>query len=522
MLIKVNGQNSTRAKDYFCFSMSKRGSPIPVLLMILAIIAIITFQSYWLYKNYQEEKQTLRIQTNILFREAVYECQVRNIKLDSNTRLRHAAPANARVISTLQNRLRDTLRSNEYFKSKILITSDKQFRPGFRDSIHLEVDSGKVRKFISSTAGGTRNFIEVLEDAGALQDSVTLEELYKQYRSMLAKEKISLPFTITRHAGVGRKDFFPPDFEEANQVTLGFLNPVTFKLSIRDATPYILRKLSPIILVSVFLVGLTILSFVLLYRNLMRQRKLTALKNDFIGNITHELKTPIATVSVAIEAMKNFNALSDPKKTQEYLNISANELQRLSLLVDKVLRLSMFEKKEIEFKKESFDIGQLTLGVMDSMKIQFEKQQAETSLKLSGKNFSIEADKRHIASVIYNLLDNALKYSADIPVISVHIIDQTSYLELRVTDKGIGISKEYRQKIFEQFFRVPSGDRHNTKGYGLGLSYVNHIVRSHMGFIEVDTELGKGSTFIVKLPFSEAPVIHYDGKRTVRKITFKI
>jgi two-component system phosphate regulon sensor histidine kinase PhoR len=254
----------------------------------------------------------------------------------------------------------------------------------------------------------------------------------------------------------------------------------------------------------------------------MRQRKLTQLKNDFISNITHELKTPIATVSVAIEAMKNFDVLGNPRRTQEYLNISANELQRLSLLVDKVLRLSMFEKKEIEFRKESFDIAKMAGEVIDSMKLQFEKQQATVSLEVTGSNFFIEADQRHIASVIYNLLDNALKYSKENPVINVHVINRETFLELRVTDNGIGIAAEYREKIFEQFFRVPSGDRHNIKGYGLGLSYANHIVRNHMGFIELETEPEKGSTFIIKLPFAEAPVIYYDGKRKVRKIQFKL
>ena len=133
-------------------------------------------------------------------------------------------------------------------------------------------------------------------------------------------------------------------------MTVGFYRPITFKLNLEDTTAYILKRLGLPILVSFLLVGLTILSFVLLLRNLIQQRKLTRIKNEFISNITHELKTPIATVSVAIEAMKNFNALQDPARTREYLDISGNELQRLSLLVDKVLKLSMFEKQEVEVR----------------------------------------------------------------------------------------------------------------------------------------------------------------------------
>ena len=156
------------------------------------------------------------------------------------------------------------------------------------------------------------------------------------------------------------------------------------------------------------------------------------------------------------------------------------------------------------------------------MKLQFEKIGALTSFKLIGNGFGIDADRRHIASVIYNLLDNALKYSLADPKIDIELADHASFVELRVKDNGPGIPAEYREKIFEQFFRVPSGDRHNIKGYGLGLSYVSHIVRNHQGFIELETEPGKGSTFIVKLPVADAPQIKYDHDRIIRKEIFKI
>lgn len=489
--------------------MNKGRLYISIFLMVMAIMAVITFQGYWLYKNYQEEKQNLRIQTNILFREAVFQSQAKRLKLDTTIKFRHASTGTVGVVSALQERLRDTLLSQANLRTRVVV-NDSIFR--------FEIDSPDIMRRVPGSPSRERTVIQILKTTEELQDSITTKEIEDQYREMLAKENIDLPFTISRFHGVRRNELS----EEANEVTIGFLNPVTFRVNVINTPGYILSKMKPIIIVSFLLVTLTLLSFVLLFRNLMRQRKLTQLKNDFISNITHELKTPIATVSVAIEALKNFNVLSNPERTQEYLNISASELQRLSLLVDKVLRLSMFEKKEIELKKESFDLGHLAKEVMESMKLQFEKQQAGLSIELTGANFIIEADKRHIASVIYNLLDNALKYSNRDPQISLQIIDRSDYIEFRVTDNGIGVPKEYRQKIFEQFFRVPSGDRHNTKGYGLGLSYVNHILRSHQGFIEMESELGKGSTFIVRLPFVEAPVIHYDHNRKIIKKQFKL
>ncbi len=511
-----------RAKFTFV-EMSKRRIYISVLLMVMAILAIITFQAYWVFKNYQEEKQNLQLQTNFLFREAVYQCQAKKMKLDTAIKFRYSSTDKVRVISALENRLRDTVRTHLRFKTRFRMPDGNQHIGILKDSLmSAGEDSAQSREVFTISPTGEKTVVKLLETAEALQDSITTGEVEDQYRKMLARENIQLPFTITKFQGVRNDEFEPPELENDNEVSIGFLKPVTFRVHVTNTTGYIMRKMSPIILLSFLLVTITVLSFVLLFRNLMRQRKLAQLKNDFISNITHELKTPIATVSVAIEAMKNFDVLQNPERTQEYLNISANELQRLSLLVDKVLRLSMFEKKQIEFKKEPFDLVQLVRDVMESMQLQFEKQEAETSIELFGKNFVIEADKRHLASMIYNLLDNALKYTLSDPAIKVQIHDRSQFIELRVSDNGIGIPQEYKTKVFEQFFRVPSGDKHNTKGYGLGLSYVNHIVRSHMGFIEVESELNKGTTFIIKLPFAEAGVVYYDNNRRVWKENFKL
>ena len=193
------------------------------------------------------------------------------------------------------------------------------------------------------------------------------------------------------------------------------------------------------------------------------------------------------------------------------------ELQRLSLLVDKVLKLSMFENKQITLQKESFNFIHLVEEVLLFMKLQLEKNNVKATLETTGENFVIKGDRLHISSVIYNLLDNALKYSKGDPQIHIHLLDQTRYIELRIADNGLGIEKEYKNKIFEQFFRVPNGNTHNIKGYGLGLSYVNHIITNHQGFIEVKSELNKGSEFVIKMPFEEASTIYYDNNRRITK-----
>ncbi len=501
-----------------------------LLLMVITLLVITGFQLYWLNNNYDRESRTLDIKTNIAFQESVRNLQAVKLKLkepfNSDTAhkkrmqvfidedmpgQRMRMPGPEEEIVTMVNRMRDKLidsaKKLQKDKSTLLIT--------YRGDTSFHRTDTLNATFTRKTEGN--HILRYLYGIDSLQDSLHIAEIEDAFKKRLKEENIIIPFLIHRTDSV--MDFDAP---ELSAITVGFAHPVTYQLELGNRVPYLMKKITQPILFSVFLLGVTILCFVLFYRNLRAQQRLTAIKNDFISNITHELKTPIATVSVAIEALKNFNALDDPKKAKEYLDISGNELQRLSLLVDKVLKLSMFEKREIALQKEPFNLVQLIEEVMASMKLQFDKQKAICILETNGGNFIIEADKLHISSVIYNLLDNALKYSKENPEIKLFLIDQKQYLELRVSDNGIGIAPEYKRKIFDQFFRVPSGNRHNIKGYGLGLSYVNHIVSSHQGYIEVESVPGKGSTFIVRLPFAEAPVIHYDRGRVIRKIQFKM
>jgi two-component system phosphate regulon sensor histidine kinase PhoR len=313
----------------------------------------------------------------------------------------------------------------------------------------------------------------------------------------LKEQNLSVPFTIVRMEGRGTRG---PTF---NEVTVGFAKPVTYKLQLGNTFPYLIKRISAPILFSVILLGITIFCFVLLYKTLLRQQRLAALKNEFISNITHELKTPIATVGVAIEALKSFNAIQDPLRTKEYLDISSNELQRLSLLVDKVLKLSMFEKKEIDLKYESLNLKDVVEEVTSSLRLQLEKNHARVSIAQEG-DLNMRGDKLHLQSVIFNLLDNAIKYSKGEPSIQIELKEKENDIMMSVTDNGIGIPPEYKEKIFDKFFRIPHGDTHNAKGYGLGLSYVAHVVQKHKGVISVESQAGIGTKFIITLPKQES------------------
>jgi len=500
-------------------------------LMGITIIAITGFQLYWLKQNYDREKNALSIKSEVAFRQTMDRLQLSKLKLDGLW-MDSAHRGDVKIFMKDDNEDKMHIRFNP--KTEI-ITTLNVLRSKLKDSTQKDTAS-KTGMIISvnNSAINYRNdtiglphtrlpgpnkdqIFQMLYGVDSLQDSLKVKDINIAYAEAMKREKLNVPFSIVR------LDSVSTDQPYFNEVTVGFAKPISYRLVLGNSFPFIIKQILLPIIFSILLMGITLLSFVLLYRTLLKQRRLAALKNDFISNITHELKTPIATVGVAIEALRNFGAAQNPEKTKEYLDISASELQRLSLLVDKTLKISMLESRKIELKKEAFDIRELVEEVVNIMKLQFEKYHAQVNAKTLGELFIIEADRLHITSVIYNLLDNALKYSKENPVINIELLSlPNDIIELKITDKGIGIPKEYQSKVFDKFFRVPSGNTHNVKGYGLGLSYVREIVAAHMGYISVESEPGEGSTFIVKLPFKEAPVIYFDDKRRIIKKTIRL
>ena len=462
---------------------------LPVL-MALSIIVIGGFQVYWLKKSYEREKRTLDMRTNIIFRETVRNLQASKLKLDKI--LFDTLPDHRQHIRMESGNDTARRRSNNKMVGMmdVLIQRAKD-TTGTRITLKRNNDTSSISS--QQISPRQSRIMQFLFDVDSLQDSIRVAEISIAYKTRLKEQGLDLPLVVSR---VPTRESDEPVF---NEVTLGFRNPITYHLDLDNTLPQILKRMTAPLLFSIFLVGFTILSFSVLYRSLIRQRRLGEIKNEFISNITHELKTPIATVSVAIEALRNFSANMDAQKTKEYLDISSNELQRLSLLVDKVLKLSMFEKREIELKYEALDMKELVEEVTASMRLQFEKKHAVVQVTSEGDT-SLEGDRLHLVSVIFNMIDNALKYSHDEPHIGIGIKGTAQQLTLSITDAGIGISPEYHHRIFEKFFRVPSGNVHNSKGYGLGLSYVSHVIGKHRGTIDVKSVEGNGTTFVISLP----------------------
>jgi two-component system phosphate regulon sensor histidine kinase PhoR len=256
-------------------------------------------------------------------------------------------------------------------------------------------------------------------------------------------------------------------------------------------------------------VGFTIIilaAFYLTVRTMLRQKKLAKIKNDFINNMTHEFKTPIATISLAVDAMRNEKVIDDREKMGYFSRIIKEENQRMNRQVETILKASQLERQEVELILKPVHVHDVIKDVVDNFTLQLEDRKGKVELALNAKNDMIEADEMHLSNLVNNLVDNALKYSKEntAPVVKLSTNSNGKKFCLKIEDNGIGMNRDTLKKIFERFYRAHTGNIHNVKGFGLGLSYVKTMVEAHNGDIKAESILGKGSSFTVDLPLKKS------------------
>lgn len=244
---------------------------------------------------------------------------------------------------------------------------------------------------------------------------------------------------------------------------------------------------------SLLLVLIGCFSFTIL--TIFRQKKISEMKTDFINNMTHEFKTPVATIMIASEALKDPEITEDKQRVNRLAGIIYDENIRLGNHIERVLNIAKLDKGDLKLDFKTVEVNDLISAIADSMQLQFQKKGAKINLNLEATNDLITGDEHHLSNVIFNLIDNALKYSKADPEISISTLNTGKKLVIKVADNGIGMSKDHLSKIFEQFYRIPTGNLHDVKGFGLGLSYVHDIVSRHHGEIRVKSEKDKGSEF---------------------------
>lgn len=263
---------------------------------------------------------------------------------------------------------------------------------------------------------------------------------------------------------------------------------------------YILQQIWIPLVSSLLFLAIVIFCFVYAIRVIIMQKKLSEIKNDFINNMTHEFKTPIATVSLAVEALQDPSFANQESLRKRYLNIIKDENKRLGTQVEKVLQAATLDKQDFKLKYEEVDILEILQKIKGQFSLQVENKGGKIHLHSNAQETRLMGDPFHLSHIINNLLDNAIKYTPTNPMIELSLREDGASLVLSVKDNGIGMSKEAVKKIFEKFYRVPTGNIHDVKGFGLGLAYVKAMVEAHQGQVHVISELGKGSTFTIKLP----------------------
>jgi two-component system phosphate regulon sensor histidine kinase PhoR len=284
-----------------------------------------------------------------------------------------------------------------------------------------------------------------------------------------------------------------------------FAPPSILYLHFPDKRGYILGEMLMVLGSSVLFVLIIIFSFTSAVSIIIRQRKLSQMTNDFINNMTHEFKTPISTISLACDVMQDTDIRKDERQLDRYLTVIKDENERLGRQVEKVLQIASLGKGDFKLKVQALDINDVIAKAIQNIAIQIENRGGKIDVDFNAEESVIEADEVHLSNIIYNLLDNANKYSPNAPNIKVSTESTKNGVIITVSDKGLGISKDTINKVFEKFYRVPTGNVHNIKGFGLGLSYVKTMVEAHYGNITVQSELGKGSDFTIFLPFKHVP-----------------
>ncbi len=481
--------------------------------MTTSLVLLVALQAFWLRNSYEKAHNDLLAETTRYVREAVSSVRdsmflrtIQAIPQDTVSDVTFNTRTDSSVVLWSGGKQKLPRSENQvqvYFSSGATTDSAKMVLR----SLAAHVNDGKLR-------GGGRYTIRIRND------SLNMDSIRAILAKLLHGAGKDVEFTVTR---VNIMPPFPPDLSERRilrsrnrrhteraersllsndlQTEWVQIDPMArYAADLSQVRPLLLKQIAPQILFSVFLTSLTGLSFIVMFRSIRSQQRLMALKNDFISNITHELKTPIATVSVALEALKNFKGIEDPRLTSEYLDIAQLELGRLSMLTEKVMTASLFDERGVAIEQAPVNLNEKAAAVIGAMKLVMDKVGAAVTLDQEGTDFTVQGSDIHLTNVLYNLLDNALKYSPGSPTIRVLLRDTGSAVQLSVIDQGIGVPTEYQSRIFEKFFRVPSGDVHNTKGYGLGLSYVDQVIRKHGGTLAVASEPGKGSTFTITLP----------------------
>ncbi len=520
--------------------MRKRIFVLIVILMSIALIGIITVQVFWIKNTVQitEEQFTSNVKfalakvsedikqrefNDFYFKiaelykdgEKLKESDVRKFiyeKIDTTnnekfTYSQSIIESNYKVPTAFFEN--DTVNFREIFsKEEIVIVKDQVLDNPAGTMSPPEERYVKVGRFEGAERSYLERQFDIFTSKLPVHSRVTNREITFRLSNELKSKGIGTNFKYGIYSnglatqvksGYFRKEigksYMVPMFADA-EGNSNYQLYVTFP----EEKNYILASISKILALSVFFILIIILAFVSALYQLVKQKQISEIKTDFINNMTHEFKTPIATINLALDAIKNPKVIGDQEKVIRYLQMIREENKRMNAQVENVLRISKLEKNQLDVSKEKVDVHDLIKEAVTHVELLVKDKGGYINMKLNAATIEILGDHFHFTNVIVNILDNAIKYSEGAPKIDISTENAPKAIIIKIKDHGIGMVKNVQKNVFKKFYREESGNIHNVKGHGLGLAYVKKIVEIHQGEVYVESEKGIGSTFTIKLP----------------------
>jgi two-component system phosphate regulon sensor histidine kinase PhoR len=349
-----------------------------------------------------------------------------------------------------------------------------------------------------------------------LEDRIDSETLDYIIRSEIDKSNIRIPYEYAVYGNNSKEEIYQSEYFNPKKEKDKIFRASLFPLDWSESQPYYLNIYFPkqgnylfqsigFMSVPSFVFTLVvILTFSATVFQMQRQKKITSIRTDFVNNITHELKTPISTISLASQMLNDKTIPNESKNYDHLSTVIGDESKRLSQQVEKILQMAIFDRGNLMIKFKELDVHDLANMVVRNMMIQVKNKNGQIVEHLDAVDSVAEVDEVHFTNVMFNLIDNAIKYSTGRPDITVSTADTPDGLSVSIQDRGVGISKADQKRIFDQFYRVSTGNVHNVKGFGLGLAYVKNVVKAHHGTIEVESESGRGTRFTIFLPHHQS------------------
>jgi two-component system phosphate regulon sensor histidine kinase PhoR len=415
-----------------------------------------------------------------------------------------------------------------WFKNQLVIQQerfiDKVDKAGFNVSEELSKQASS-NFFNFNKRPGLQTFPENLSfniiRPSTISDRYTTAEIKERLKKAFDKEglnNVHFEFAVTSNANSFELELQSEHFQQESLDTTRFRTRVIPIIpenatDLESVMPYehlfilipdfklqVWHSLGWMIVFSALFTAIIIAAFFITVKTLLNQKKMSEIKSDFINNMTHEFKTPLATISLAVDALRNDKVHSDKTKWQYFNNIIKEENKRMNKHVETILQAALMEKQEFKLNFVSLHLHELINNVTRNFQLQLQEKNSKIEYLLNAGNDVIEADEVHFSNVISNLIDNAIKYSKENLTIKIITHSTEKYVVLQIQDNGIGMSKETVKRVFEKFYRAHTGNLHNVKGFGLGMSYVKSVIDEHKGKIKVESVLGKGSTFTMEIP----------------------